>query len=76
MARSESFLRGWRKAIQAAAAVAGERASACERAAARYGEERPDDPYWERSERCARLEAQHISEEILKLERRWDGEKS
>lgn len=65
---SEAYKRGYKKALQDASSFAFNRKVVCEDAASRYKSEKPNDPYWHQSERCAAREAEYIWEEILKLE--------
>ena len=73
---SETFRRGYRRALQDASNLAFQRKIVCEDASAKYAASKPDDPYWQNSERCAAREAQYIWEEILKLKPRQDRDES
>lgn len=47
--------------------IAHDRSIACQKAVKRYEKEKPNDPYWAASERCAQQEADHIAREIRGL---------
>jgi hypothetical protein len=67
VAISQSYRRGYHRALQAAAEFAFQRKVACEESAKVYAKEKPNEPYWQHSETCAAREAHYIWEEILKL---------
>lgn len=56
--------------IRQALAYARERQAVCAREAERYAAEKPDEPHWAASERCAMAEARHIAEMIEQL---WEA---
>lgn len=52
------------EAMEEAAKIADERSIACDKAAKEYSQQKPDEPYWATSERCAEREATHIGAAI------------
>jgi hypothetical protein len=65
--RADARARYRLSALREAAKFAREREAACKRQVERYEREKPDDPYWARSERCAASEAKHIAEKLEEL---------
>lgn len=65
--RADERARSRLHALKEAAKFARERQESCERQADEYRVKHPSEPYWERSERCAGLEARHIAERIEAL---------